>query len=353
MLVAAPAKVNLALHVTGRRGDGYHMLDSLVAFGVPDDGDALVVEFADADANSGANSGPNSDVNSASCGARADRVDGARRGDAEHEAGFTVLGPFADAVPAGRDNIVMRAVAVAGGVAAVRLWKGLPVASGIGGGSADAAALLLAVAVRRGLPAAAFAERALTLGADVPVCLAGRATRMGGIGERLAPVALPAIPAVLVNPGIPVATGAVFAALARCDNGPLPPLTELDDVVALASWLDGTRNDLEAAAVAIAPAIGAALAAVRAQPGCLLARMSGSGGTVFGLFADAAAQASAAVALRPTGWWVRPVMLGDAPDMVHTPASTAPSGASDVRPGLVSEPALVALGLRGAAALAG
>lgn len=265
----APAKVNLALHVTGRRADGYHLLDSLVAF--------------------------------------------ARVGDrleAEPAPGLTLslAGPFAAALGAGADNSVLAAASLLrppGRGAALRLVKVLPVASGLGGGSADAAAALrlLARLWRRPLPGPAAA---LSLGADVPVCLGGRPARMRGIGEDLSPVALPPFWMVLVNPGVPVPTAAVFAALAAKANPPLPNPPAFPDAAALAAWLARARNDLEPPARALAPPIDEALAALTAQPGCALARMSGSGATCFGLFAAEAPALAAFAALRAArpGWWI-------------------------------------------------
>ncbi len=265
----APAKVNLALHVTGRRGDGRHLLDSLVVFaGVGD------------------------------------------RVEARPAAVLTleIAGPQAAALlPVAPDNLVLRAARLMALPAALRLTKVLPVAAGIGGGSADAAAALRALAAMAGraLPGAAEAMR---LGADVPVCLAGRPMRMRGAGERLDP--LPALPPawlVLANPGVAVATGAVFAALAARENPGLPEaLPALPDAAALAGALRGLRNDLAAAASAICPAVAEVEAALAAQPGCLMARMSGSGATCFGLFAAEGTARAAAAALtraRP-GWWV-------------------------------------------------
>ena len=255
LAVAAAAKVNLALHVTGQRADGYHLLDSLVAFATPlegatpadgdapMDGDLLTVAFGHGDA--------------------APRLE--------------LDGPFAAEVPPGADNIVVRAAAAVGGISSVRLWKGLPVAAGIGGGSADAAAVLRAAAMHRGLPVAHYAELALALGADVPVCLVGRPSLMRGIGEAVTPVALPPVAAVLVNPRVPVATRDVFAALSRKDNAPMRELVPFAGPADLADWLAATRNDLEAPAVTLAPVIAEVLGALRAMEGCRLARMSGSG----------------------------------------------------------------------------
>ena len=266
----ARAKVNLFLHVLGRRADGYHLLDSLAVF--PDVADTLSMAPA----------------------------------DALH---LDVTGPFGASLASG-DNLVLRAaralhaaVSSAPGAALV-LDKHLPVASGIGGGSADAAAALrlLDRVWGLGLPAPQLAGIALGLGADVPVCLASDPARMGGIGELIgvAPV-LPPCGMVLVNPGVPVATADVFRSRAEEYSEPavLPP--RWADAASLAADLARLSNDLEAPAVRLCPPIGAALAWLRAQPGCRLARMSGSGATCFGLFDTEAGAAAAAVA--PPGWW--------------------------------------------------
>jgi 4-diphosphocytidyl-2-C-methyl-D-erythritol kinase len=263
----APAKVNLALHVTGRRGDGYHLLDSLVVF--PSVGDRL-------------------------------------RAAPSPELTLAVEGPFAGCLDAD-DNLVLRAARLLGPGrgAALTLDKRLPVASGIGGGSADAAAALRLLARLWGLPLPPAAVL-LGLGADLPVCLAGIARRMRGIGEELAPVALPPFWLVLANPGVPLATAAVFAALAGRFGAPLAAPPAFLDVGALARWLAEQRNDLEPSAAGLAPMVTETLAALAAQSGCLLARMSGSGATCFGLFAAAgpAATAAAALARARPAWWV-------------------------------------------------
>lgn len=264
----APAKVNLALHVTGRRPDGYHRLDSLVVF--PALGDRLEAE-----------PGP--------------------------VLSLAIDGPFAGDLDAGPANLVMRAATLlgAGRGAALRLTKSLPVASGIGGGSADAAAALRLLSRLWSLPLPA-AGAVLALGADVPVCLAGRACRMQGIGEALTPVTLPPFWIVLVNPGVPVPTGAVFSGLASRCNPAMETPGAFADASALFDWLARQRNDLEPPAVAYAPAVGIALAALRAQPACRLARMSGSGATCFGLFGSGPEALAAADALRAAepAWWV-------------------------------------------------
>ncbi|MBN8631487.1 MAG: 4-(cytidine 5'-diphospho)-2-C-methyl-D-erythritol kinase [Rhodobacterales bacterium] len=267
----APAKLNLCLHVTGRRADGYHLLDSLVVF---------------------------ADV--------ADRV------SATFAKGLTldVVGPESAGLDAEPDNLVLRAArSMAINDAALVLDKRLPVASGIGGGSADAAAALrvLARLTGKAMPAA---EEILRLGADVPVCLSGRPARMSGIGEMLAPLPpLPPFWCVLVNPRVAVPTPQVFAGLIRRDSPPLPdlPPTALASARTFAGWLaDHTRNDLSLPASGVAPILTSVHSALAATPDCLLARMSGSGGTHFGLFASAEAAVLAArsiSAIHPR-WWM-------------------------------------------------
>jgi 4-diphosphocytidyl-2-C-methyl-D-erythritol kinase len=270
---AAPAKVNLYLHVTGRRDDGYHLLDSLVVFaGI---GDTL-----------GA--------------APAARLS------------LHVTGPFAAGLAGEADNLVLRAAralaAAAGVTAGARLVldKHLPVASGVGGGSADAAAALrLLCRLWDVAPGAAeLAGLAAGLGADVPACLESRAVRMGGIGERLSPApALPSCGLVLVNPGVAVATAEVFRARRGAWSDPAALPAGWDDAAAMAADLAELRNDLEPAARALRPVIEAVLAALRATHGCLLARMSGSGATCFGLYPDAASARRALGAVSRPGWW--------------------------------------------------
>lgn len=262
----APAKVNLSLHVVGKRADGYHLLDSLVVFA--DVGDRVSLRQAD-------------------------------------RSSLTLTGPFAGAVPATPDNLVLRAAALAGVEARITLDKYLPVGAGIGGGSADAAAVLRGLARLGGSPV----PEALTLGADVPVCVASRPARMQGVGERLGPFGpLPDLPMVLIHPGVPVATGAVFSALASTGGRPMPEtIPAWRDVRDAVAWLGAQRNDLEVAAIAVEPQIAMVRNALIARHDCLLARMSGSGSCVFGLFPDhASARAAAAdiFAARPD-WWVR------------------------------------------------
>lgn len=266
----APAKVNLALHVTGQRADGYHLLDSLVVFA--DVGDRLTAEPAEG-------------------------------------LSLTVTGPRAAGVPTGAENLVLRAARLLDPDrgASLTLDKHLPAAAGIGGGSSDAAAALRLLARLWDLPLPA-AEATAVLGADVPVCLEARPRRMSGIGDVLAEVPpLPPAWLVLVNPGVPVSTPAVFRALARKDGTPMPELPACADAAALAALLRGLRNDLELPACGLQPVVAEVLATIAAQRGCLLARMSGSGATCFGLFAAEAPARSAASALVSAmpGWWVQ------------------------------------------------
>lgn len=268
----ARAKVNLCLHVTGQRADGYHLLDSLVVFA--ETGDRIAVA-------------PAADLS------------------------LTVTGPQGAGLGAGEDNLCLRAARAFGlpRGAAITLDKHLPVASGIGGGSADAAAVLQALARLWGV-ALPDAAAVLALGADVPVCLAGVPARMRGVGESVTPVSgLPAAWLVLVNPGVAVATPAVFRALSRRDNPALPEVLpqQWPTAADLAAFLRAQRNDLEPAAVTLAPVVGQVTAALAGQAGCLLARMSGSGATCFGLFAGAQQAEEAAEAIRRAqpGWWVQ------------------------------------------------
>ncbi|MFN4128830.1 MAG: 4-(cytidine 5'-diphospho)-2-C-methyl-D-erythritol kinase [Paracoccaceae bacterium] len=269
----APAKINLTLHVTGQRADGYHLLDSLVVFA--DVGDRVSVQAAD-------------------------------------RLTLQIAGPQAAALPASDDNLVVRAARLMGARAAITLEKQLPVASGIGGGSADAAATLRALA-RLGQRALPDGPDVLTLGADVPVCLRGRPVRMQGVGDVLTPVPpLPPAWLVLVNPGVAVATPQVFRGLMRKDNSPMPrDLPRLRSSAELAAFLQMMRNDMEPPALALAPVIGAVKSALTAQPGCMLARMSGSGATCFGLFGDGLSASAAARGVQAAhpGWWVAPAQM--------------------------------------------
>lgn len=274
----APAKVNLALHVTGQRADGYHLLDSLVVFA--DVGDRLTVSPAS-------------------------------------ELSLRVTGPRAEGVPTGPENLVLRAARSLDPSRGARLTldKHLPAAAGIGGGSSDAAAALRVLSRLWDLPLPA-AEATAVLGADVPVCLDARPRRMAGIGDVLSEVPpLPPAWLVLVNPGVPVSTPAVFRALARKDGAPMPQLPACTDAATFAAFLLGLRNDLEPPACALQPQVSEVLAALGAQTGCLLARMSGSGATCFGLFAaEAPARgAAAALAAAAAGWWVQAARMLPSP----------------------------------------
>jgi len=282
----APAKVNLTLRVLGRRGDGYHDIESLVVFA--DFGDRLT--FAPGG-----------------------------------ELALTIRGPSAAQAGASADNLVLKAAhALAARIpdialGAFELEKNLPVAAGIGGGSADAAAALRLIARANDLsredPRLYAAARAT--GADVPVCLDPRPRLMHGIGEKLsAPLVLPPLHAVLVNPGVSLATKDVFAGWTVAAKPAvaldLAALTKPVGYVRILRLLTTQPNDLEGAAIALAPAIADVLAALRALAGCGLARMSGSGATCFGLFASAAAANAAAKILlgRYSHWWIRATMLG-------------------------------------------
>ena len=277
----ARAKLNLDLHVTGRRPDGYHEIDSLIVF----------AELGD-------------------------RVTLAPKpGLSEPE--LTVWGPFGKDVPVDQANLVYRAATLLADTldrpadVTVVLKKELPPAAGVGGGSSDAAATLRALTqLWAPIPDALdLMPLALDLGADVPACLANRPVRVRGIGEVLRPVAgLPALPIVLVNPGVDVPTAAVFAAframnLPFSEPRPLPPCGTVEDLVTVFA---DRPNDLQPAAIEICPEIDAVLAALIRQPECLLARMSGSGGTCFGIFESDAAAARAARALEGAqpNWWV-------------------------------------------------
>lgn len=283
----APAKINLTLHIVGRREDGYHELESLVVFTRSGDTLSLVP-------------GPT--------------------------LALTLAGPTATASGDLDDNLVLRvarglAEAVDGlRVGTFHLVKRLPVQAGIGGGSSDAAAALRLLARLNGLSIEdprilAVAAKA---GADVPVCLAARARMMSGIGDRLGPVLrLPPMPALVVNPGVPLDTRSVFGRLARSPgwrstasaHPAIDPRLSAESVFAL---LRRGRNDMEDAACVLAPIVSDVLAVLGAAPGCRLARMSGSGATCFGLFTDCrtAARAKASIARTHPTWWLKTTMLG-------------------------------------------
>lgn len=278
----ARAKINLALHVLGRRPDGYHELDSIVAF---------------------------ADI--------ADRLTFTEAGDW----GLDIVGPFAQGLPNGPDNLVLKAAhrfAVTypdlSRAYRITLEKNLPVASGIGGGSADAAATLLALSrLWDGAQEAAGLEAiAATLGADVPACLRCTSSFGGGTGAELVDAPrLPAAGVVLVNPGIALSTPEVFGRRRGAFSSPARFTDPPADARALADLLRIRRNDLTPGAVERAPVIAATLVALERSPGCRLARMSGSGATCFALFDDAMAAEAAAAALRAehTRWWIAATRL--------------------------------------------
>ncbi|SFK84151.1 4-(cytidine 5'-diphospho)-2-C-methyl-D-erythritol kinase [Shimia haliotis] len=266
----APAKVNLTLHVTGQRADGYHLLDSLVMFA--DVGDKITVQAAD-------------------------------------ETTVTVVGPFAAGAPTDHRNLVFQAAELLGVKAKITLEKHLPAAAGVGGGSSDAAAALRALTTLYNIPIPS-GEEILKLGADVPVCLEPDLTRMAGIGEQISRLSTGCDwPMILVNPRVDVPTPKVFKALPNKNNSAMPeafPDWSQDDVAV--SWLAEQRNDLEAPAIAIEPVIGACLDELRLSRGCLLARMSGSGATCFGIFKTVALRDQALAQLRRDfpKWWIVP-----------------------------------------------
>ncbi len=264
----APAKVNLTLHVTGQRADGYHLLDSLVMFA--DIGDTVTLRPADAMA-------------------------------------LTVTGPRAQGVPATETNLCWKAAQAAGQTVAITLDKHLPAAAGIGGGSSDAAATLRALETLCGTVGQTLVE--LQLGADVPVCRLARSARMRGIGEDVAAVTLPPVAAVLVNPGVAVFTPAVFQALPKKVNAPMTALPTEPGFEDLCTWLGAQRNDLQPPAISLQPMIATALEALAVD--ARLARMSGSGATCFGLYPDRASadRAAARIAARHPAWWVAATVL--------------------------------------------
>jgi 4-diphosphocytidyl-2-C-methyl-D-erythritol kinase len=276
----APAKINLTLRVLGRRADGYHELESLVAF---------------------------ADV--------ADRLT-LRPGDT---LALDVSGPFAAASGDVSDNLVLKAVAaLSQRVSGLRaghfeLEKNIPVAAGIGGGSADAAAALRLLARANGIALndARLMDAARAVGADVPVCLASKSCIMRGVGEQLSPVDLPAMAVVLVNPDVALSTRDVFAKFAGPQGG--VPITEVPRTPeAMLAFLAQHGNDLTPPAIACAPVVEAVLAQLRDSPGSLLARMSGSGATCFALFASADEAVAAARLLHAErhGWWAWAATIG-------------------------------------------
>lgn len=286
----AYAKINLALHVTGQRDDGYHLLDMLVAFA--EFGDLIHIRKAEYDT-------------------------------------FDVSGPFGAAIPADGDNLVLRARdAIRASMRAakpdqhqplaIELVKNLPIAAGIGGGSSDAAATLAAMSelLDLPLPKAELDAIGLKLGADVPMCLrsqtSGTPLFARGIGEAIMPVAdIPALPVVMINDGTGISTPSVFRALEKRDNAPLAPLGPFphcdadDGIASLCDYLSRTRNDLLAAACTLAPQLPLRLAFLR-ETGAMHAQMSGSGATCFAIYAseNAAISAASEIADLHPSWFV-------------------------------------------------
>ncbi len=277
----APAKVNLTLHVTGQRDDGYHTLDSLVI-------------FADVADQLGATAAPDLRI--------------------------SVSGPFSTGIPTDHTNLMMRAAEALRSVrgvsqgAALTLEKHLPHAAGIGSGSSDAAVTLAMLAELWGVaPLPSTAPEVLALGADLPVCLrAPQPTRMSGIGDTLTAVTkLPECALVLVRPPVEVSTAAVFKALADKNGTPMDPLRDGLDYDGFARWLAAQRNDLRTPAEKIAPTVSEAIAKLKSLPAVSVAGMSGSGATCFGLVKDMATarQVARIVQVSQMNWWVAPAAV--------------------------------------------
>jgi 4-diphosphocytidyl-2-C-methyl-D-erythritol kinase len=286
----AGAKINLALHITGRRADGYHSLETLAVFA--DFGDMVRVEPSD-----------------------------------DGRTNLLMDGPFAgelDRTCALSDNLAIRAFDVLKQAARRQrdepvnlvLSKRIPIAAGLGGGSADAAAVLrlLDREWKLGLGPDLLAEIGVRLGADVPMCLASRPVVARGIGDKIEPVAgIPSLPLVLASPQVPIATRSVFAKLADASGTPLPPLpAKFGSVLDFIFWLRRTRNDLVVPARAVNKMAGAAATALSADPDCLFARMSGSGSVGFGIFLKLTAAERAAERLRAArpNWWIASATTG-------------------------------------------
>jgi 4-diphosphocytidyl-2-C-methyl-D-erythritol kinase len=272
---SAPAKINLFLHVGGRRADGFHPLQSLAVF--TDLGDRLAFEPAPV-------------------------------------LSLKVQGSFSAGLEGESDNLVLRAARALGdGGASITLTKNLPVASGIGGGSSDAAAALRGLRRLWNANTGDLHALAAGLGSDVPVCVDAVTSFMEGRGEILRPAqAMPRIAMLLVNPGVAVPTKDVFAALQSRSGAEMTlPQGRFNDTADLLRFLEATRNDLEAPARALQPVIGEVIAAIARLPGGLFARMSGSGATCFGIFPDDNCCARAAKALKAAhpDWWVAPTFV--------------------------------------------
>ena len=273
----APAKVNLSLHVVGKRPDGYHELEMLVAF--CDIGDRIEISTSTA-------------------------------------FGLQITGPFAQWLDASPSNLVWRAAEVLRdhcggeqcGSAVLRLEKNLPVASGIGGGSSDAAAAIRALRHywKLQIDDVEIVKLALQLGADVPMCLSSRPCRVSDIGEKIEQIELPPLHLVLVNPGIPLSTASVFANKSPSNLDPPQVISHFHDTDSVVDHLRLCRNDLQQSAIELVPEIAHCLQALDKQPNIRLSRMSGSGATCFGLFPshEAANLAQASLSQQYPEWWV-------------------------------------------------
>lgn len=285
MQLTARAKINLALHVTGQRGDGYHLLETLVTFA--EIGDQL--SFAPDDHLS-----------------------------------LTIDGPEGDLLTVDGNNLVLKAAQILRDHAhrpdlgaKIHLTKNLPIASGIGGGSADAAGALLGLCKMWDLQIAPteLMQLALSLGADIPMCVAGVAARVSGIGETIHPLPIKPLNLVLANPRVQVSTPDVFRQLRIKNNPPLGELARQDNRSDRfwINYLMHQRNDLQPAACEVAPQIVECLNAIEDLPDCMLARMSGSGATCFGIFENPGEAAYAAHELRSQhkDWWVVPTRTID------------------------------------------
>jgi 4-diphosphocytidyl-2-C-methyl-D-erythritol kinase len=276
--VFAPAKINLCLHVTGQRTDGYHLLDTLVGFA--DVGDVVTMQR----------------------GAPEMRVTG--------DEGAQLRG----------ENIISAVLNAYGGAqVAVHLQKNLPIASGIGGGSSDAAAAYRGLCALLGrAPAPSDIAQLLAIGADVPMCVQAQPARVQGIGEQITPLPnLAPLHSVLVNPRVHVPTPSIFKALTKKENSAIEPLPQrLGDAAELIAYLAAQRNDLQHPAISMAPVIADVLSAL-AKTHAALVRMSGSGATCFGLYcsASAATAASAELSKAQPKWWVAPCTINGALDV--------------------------------------
>ena len=284
--VLAPAKINLTLHVTGQRADGYHELDSLVAFA--DVADDLRIQIG-------------------------------------NTLSLKVEGPEAHHVPVDMQNLILKVATLFNDLpgASFQLTKRLPVASGIGGGSADGAAAFRGLMVFSSggevdfkgydILSTPMGSKLGALGADIPMCLRSSTARATGIGTDLQPEALPNVAAVLINPRVGVSTPDVFKMLKYKKNSAMPEPPAFRGLSEFVDWLQDQRNDLQKPAMKLCPEIGNVLHAFWDVGGCLLARMSGSGATCFGLFetVEAARKAAAQISANHPDWWVVDTVLGD------------------------------------------